>query len=47
MSIRSKQSRRPPSRDVTLEVKGNEMIVRYVESGADIEVLYDIDPRPY
>jgi hypothetical protein len=33
--------------DVTLEVKGTTMIVRYVESGANIEVLYTIDPSPY
>ena len=35
----------PPAapENVTLEVKGNNMIVRYVESGANIDVLYGID----
>ena len=33
--------------NVTLEVKGTSVVIRYVESGANIEVVYGVDPWPY
>jgi hypothetical protein len=30
-----------------LEVKGTSVVIRYVESVADIEVVYSVDPWPY
>jgi hypothetical protein len=31
----------------TLEVKGSSVVIRYVERGANIEVVYSVDPLPY
>ena len=31
----------------TLEVKGSSVVIRYVESGANIEVIYSVDRSPY
>jgi hypothetical protein len=33
--------------NVTLEVKGTSVVIRYPEGVADIEVVYSVDPWPY